>query len=155
MKRIDSYMMENLLIAAKSSNRQRKHHSFHQSLEDPCHRLVVAMTTDSYIQPHRHLAFPKDELFVILHGIVAVFIFSETGAVRMIERIEAGGTAVGVEIPAGAWHTLVAIQDSVLLEVKSGPYMPIPAEDLASWAYFEDNPQAPSYLNQLRIEACR
>lgn len=41
----------------------------------------------------------------------------------------------GVELPAGTWHTIVPLLDnSVLLEVKSGPFAPNLAKEFAPLA---------------------
>ena len=42
-----------------------------------------------------------------------------------------GGPVVAVNIPAGQWHTVHALESgSVILEMKDGPYEPIGAEDI-------------------------
>ena len=63
--------------------------------------------------------------------------------------------AAGVEIPAGTWHTVIALEAGcILLEVKSGPFDPNQPKDLAPWAPDEGGPKAKQYLQQLimRIE---
>ena len=49
------------------------------------------------------------------------------------ERIELApnGQVVGLNIPAGQWHTVRALESgSVILEMKEGPYEPTGAEDI-------------------------
>ena len=49
------------------------------------------------------------------------------------ERIELspGGPVVAVNIPAGQWHTVRALESAtVILEVKDGAYEPIGPEDI-------------------------
>jgi cupin fold WbuC family metalloprotein len=37
----------------------------------------------------------------------------------------------GIHIPAGQWHTIeVLAPDSVIFEVKDGPYMPLSEDDI-------------------------
>ena len=61
--------------------------------------------------------------------------------------------AVGAEVPAGTWHTVVALQSGcVLFEVKAGPFDSDRAKDMAPWAPEEGSPAAGVYLNRL-IEA--
>lgn len=152
MKRIDSDLMAELTQAAAAGARLRQHRNFHASLDDPCQRLVVAMMPGSYIPPHRHLSTPKDELFVMLQGEAAVVIFSETGDVETVTKIGSGSRTVGAEIPAGAWHTVIALKESVFLEVKAGPYAPLPNEDRAAWAPLEGDAEAAGYLEGLRFK---
>ena len=52
---------------------------------------------------------------------------------RCTERIElsANGDAVDLNIPAGQWHTVKALESgSVILEAKDGAYEPIGPEDV-------------------------
>jgi cupin fold WbuC family metalloprotein len=152
VKCIDSEFIKELTSTACANSRQRQHCNFHKSHEDPCQRLVVAICPDSYIQPHRHLAYPKDELFVVLQGKIGVIIFTELGTTESVHILEAGNQVLGCEIPTGVWHTVVALEKSIFLEVKVGPYMALPDEDFASWAPAEGSEGARIYLEQLRIK---
>ena len=41
----------------------------------------------------------------------------------------------GVEIPAGTWHSIIVLEpDTVIYEIKQGPYAPIILSNIASWA---------------------
>ena len=80
MKTIDSLLVSRLSSAAKTNPRLRQHHNFHENLEEPCHRLLIAMEPGSYLQPHRHLHYPKPELFVALRGTLAVNMGKELGS---------------------------------------------------------------------------
>jgi len=43
--------------------------------------------------------------------------------------------AVAVELAQGVWHTLpVAVADSILFQVKAGPFDPTLAKRLAAWS---------------------
>ena len=109
------------------------------------------MQPDSYIPPHRHLDPQKDETFVVLRGLLGVVIFDDDGYVLQSEKVGAGGTALGVDIPHGAWHTAVAlVPDTVFLEAKAGPYLPGSAEERASWAPAENTPDAAAWLADLK-----
>lgn len=52
---------------------------------------------------------------------------------RCTETVELspGGQVVALNIPAGQWHTVRALESgSVILEMKDGPYEPIGEEDV-------------------------
>jgi cupin fold WbuC family metalloprotein len=153
MKRVDSILLNELITAASVNARRRQHRNFHENHDDPCQRLFVAIMPDSYIQPHRHLVYPKDELFVVIQGKVAVIFFSEDGEVESTFVLAANSQSLGCEIPAGAWHTVIALEESIFLEVKAGPYFPLPEEDRASWAPSEGSDAAHAYLERLRAGA--
>ena len=155
MKLIDRTLYEKMNVAAKDAPRKRVHHCLHPGPEDAVQRLVVDMEPGTYIRPHRHLASPKWELFIVLKGRAVVLIFDEQGVVTECVELATKGDVSAVEIPAGAWHTLISKEPGTLLvEVKPGPYHPLPEEDFAPWAPPENSQEATSFekmLNQLGV----
>lgn len=149
---IDAALLDDLCAQAAASPRRRKNRNFHPRDEHPAHRLLNAMQPDSYIPPHRHLEPQKDETFVVLRGMLGLLVFDDDGAVLHAARVGAGGTALGVDIPHGTWHTAVALEpDTVFLEAKAGPYRPLAEAERAPWAPAEDSPQAAAYLACLKM----
>lgn len=123
-----------LCTAAQQSPRRRAHCNLHPSLDAPVQRLCIALQPDTYVRPHHHTQPNKWEMLVLLKGAVSVLIMTPDGV--LLERIEmhAGGTQL-VEIPAHTWHTLVCQQaDTLIVEVKPGPYQPAAPEEFAAWA---------------------
>jgi len=61
-----------------------------------------------------------------------------------------GGDPIGIDLPAGTWHTLTPLSaHAVCYEVKPGPYSAANDKDFAPWAPREGDPAAPAYLEQL------
>jgi len=148
---IDNALLDDVCAEAAASPRRRKNRNFHATDDHPAHRLLNAMQPDSYIPPHRHLDSNKDETFVVLRGALGVVIFDDAGEVVRTEKVGAGGTAIGVDILHGIWHTAVALEpDTVFLEAKAGPYVPFAAAEKAPWAPAENTPGAAPYLATLR-----
>jgi cupin fold WbuC family metalloprotein len=59
--------------------------------------------------------------------------------------------AAGVELSAEVWHTVVSLVDkSILFEVKSGPFDPSIAKELAPWAPQEGAQEAVAYFSKLQ-----
>jgi cupin fold WbuC family metalloprotein len=55
-----------------------------------------------------------------------------------------------VEIPAGDWHTLLALEPgTVWFEVKAGPYAPPAPSEIAPFAPAPEDPDAAGYLARL------
>ena len=55
-----------------------------------------------------------------------------------------------VDIESGVWHTLVPLaNDTVILEIKRGPYNAATDKTFASWAPEEGSPAAHSYLRKM------
>ena len=154
MKVFSADFLNNLTAQAQGSPRKRQHRNIHESYQDPCQRLFNAIEPGSYIRPHRHASDPRDELLIAVRGSMALVTFDEQGmvteAVRFGERRNGEDFAVCVEVPAGTWHIVIALQSgSVLLEVKAGPFDPNQPKDLAPWAPDEGSPPALAYLNKL------
>ena len=148
---IDNALLDRVCAEAAASPRRRKNRNFHPRDDHPAHRLLNAMQPDSYIAPHRHLEPTKDETFVVLRGLLGLLVFDDAGAVLRGVRVGAGATALGVDIPHGTWHAAVALEpDTVFLEAKAGPYLPLTEDERAPWAPAENSPDAAAYLATLK-----
>lgn len=142
---LDQALFRDLTEQAAASPRGRQHHNFH-AMEEPCHRLAVGLQPSTYIPPHRHLSADKAETLLVLKGRLGVLIFDEAGQVREKRVLEAGGDCVGVDLPAGVFHGLVALApDSLMFECKAGPYRPLSESEHASWAPREGEPGVAEY----------
>jgi cupin fold WbuC family metalloprotein len=116
--------------------------------------MLNAIQPGSYIQPHRHLFPPKAESVIVLQGAIYVFIFNEEGDIKDVYTVEAGGINLGIDSEPGVFHTFVAIEkDTVLFEVKPGPYNPADDKDFAPWAPAEGEHGAIDYLQYLYQKA--
>ena len=148
---IDQALLDDLCREAAASPRRRKNRNLHPHDRHPAHRLLNAMQPDSYIPPHRHLDPNKDETFVVLRGLLGLLVFDDEGALLRSVTVGAGGAALGVDIPHGRWHTVVALEpDTVFLEAKAGPYLPLTEAERAPWAPAENSPDAAAYLTALK-----
>ncbi len=157
MQIIDTAVLDTLAAAARVNPRRRQHLNLHGSYSEPCQRLLNAMQPDSYIRPHRHLTPPKPETFLALRGRFAVLLFRDDGTIdRTILLCTDGDGALGVDIPAGAWHTVLALDPgAVFFETKPGPYEPLSDKDWAPWAPPEGSAAAGEYLLQLQEKRLR
>ena len=154
MKVFSADYLNQMTADAQSNPRKRQHRNIHESYADPCQRLFNAIEPSSYIRPHRHAADPKDELLIAIRGLMVLVTFDDQGMVTKVVRFGADrnreGLAVGAEVPANTWHTVIALESGcVLLEVKAGPFDPSQPKDLAPWAPDECGPNAKQYLDKL------
>ncbi len=154
MKLFSADYLNDLTAQAQGSPRKRQHRNVHESYADPCQRLFNAIEPGSYIHPHRHAADPRDELLIAVRGLMALVTFDEQGKVTGVVRFgvdrNGEGLAVGAEVPANTWHTVIAlVPGCVLLEVKAGPFDPNQPKDLAPWAPDEGSAAAAKYLEKL------
>ena len=148
---IDRDFLDRVSAQAKTSPRRRRNHNFHASESDTCNRLLNAIEPDSYIQPHCHNDATKDETLVAVRGRLGVIFFDERGAVTATAVLAPAGESVGVNIPHGMYHTLVALDPgSVFFEAKAGPYARLTPQEKAPWAPAEGDPRASSYLAEMK-----
>ncbi len=128
--------------AAESSPRRRSIIRLHEH-DDTVQRMFNAIRTDSYARPHRHRDPDKTEVFIALRGMLLVVRFSDDGTPVEGVLIREEGPVKGVEIPAGAWHTVVSLDDrTVAFEAMHGPYDPHSHKNFAPWAPPEDDRKA-------------
>lgn len=148
---IDQALLTRVAEAGAAAPRRRRNYNFHSDNGDPCHRLLNAMEPDSYIPPHCHADPAKDETILVLKGKFGLILFAPDGETVGTTLLQAGGEALGVNIPHGRFHSLVALEaGSVFFESKAGPYQPLTAEEKAPWAPAEGDADATSYLGKLK-----
>ena len=148
-----------LTSEASQSSRLRSHRNIHESYTEPCQRLFNAIGVDSYIRPHRHLLDRKPEFLIAIKG---KFVFIEFDTVGNIQSVMRFGTEkyaqdedmiMGLEISSGIWHTVLAeMPGSILLEVKSGPFVPSDSKEYADWSPREGSKESKEYLLYLRLQ---
>lgn len=130
---------------SRAAPRGRANHNVHQSLDDPVQRFVNVFQPGSYVRPHRH-GPSRWELFLLLEGEAGALAFDDTGTVTE-QAVLRRGRARAVEFPSGTWHTVLALQpDTVMFEIKPGPYQPIADKDFAAWAPEEGTEAAAALL---------
>lgn len=122
MKIIDEHLLNEVQIKAKDSPRLRMNYNFHESLDDKCHRFLNAVEPGTKVEIHRHPT--KDETFVLLRGRVVVYTYNDDGSVLESIELNPNEGRYGVNIPKGVWHTLEALESSVIFECKEGPFVP-------------------------------
>lgn len=151
MKIIDEQLLDETTRHARQSPRLRMNYNFHENLNDPVNRLLNAMEPGTYLRPHRHLDPDKDEIFLLLRGKVAVFIFDEQGNITEKIILDPKKGRYGAEIKAGIWHGLWVMESgSVIYEVKQGPFAPLSPDNFAPWSPEPDDVEGvKNYLETL------
>ncbi|BHH84643.1 WbuC family cupin fold metalloprotein [Desulforhopalus sp. 52FAK] len=147
---ITTTCIQECVEASRKSPRKRIILPLHKSGDASLHRMLNAIQPGSYIQPHRHLFPPKAESVIVLQGAMYVFIFNSDGKIIEIHTVQAGGINLGIDSEPGVFHTFAAIKpDTVLFEVKPGPYNQADDKDFATWAPAEGEHGAKEYLQHL------
>jgi cupin fold WbuC family metalloprotein len=151
---LDRAQVDSAVAYARESPRQRVIAPFHRSPEDSLHRMLNAVQPDSYIRPHRHLDPPKAEAWVLLQGGLLFFTFHDDGRIDQRVLLRAGGPQFGVDLVAGIYHSFIALEpDTVIYEVKDGPYRATTDKAFAPWSPAEGTPETKAYMQTLRAAA--
>lgn len=131
---VKEVQVEELTRRALASPKHRARLCAHRSADDAVHEMIIALTRDCYVRPHRHVG--KCESFHIIRGELDLILFDEAGMPSA--RIELGPYGSGRPFyyrnEASAFHTvIVRSKIAVMHESTVGPFR---SEDTiyASWA---------------------
>jgi len=150
LKIVSSRVLDELSQKAANSPRKRLNYNFHDDLADPINRMLNALEPGTYLQPHKHENPDKREVFIVLRGSLVVVFFDDSGNTTEFVLLDPVKGNHVVEIPVGAWHTLIALESgSVVYEIKDGPYQPLLDKNFARWAPKEGDPDCQDYLKRL------
>ena len=133
MKIINEALLNETTGRAKQSPRLRMNYNFHEHLDDPVNRLLNALEPGTYLRPHRHLNPKKDEIFLLLRGRIAVFLFDNKGEITQTQILDPKEGVYGAEIKAGTWHGLLA----PLAPENFAPWSPAPEDTKGVAKYME------------------
>lgn len=111
-------------------------------------RLINFLQAGSYIRAHRHPMPECAENVCVLQGELLFLTFDDAGAVLTSHRLVAGNAAsCMVDIDQGVWHTFVPlVDDTVVLEIKRGPYDAKTDKEFAEWSPAEGSDAAEGWL---------
>ncbi|PWL22797.1 MAG: cupin fold metalloprotein, WbuC family [Synechococcus sp. XM-24] len=129
---IDQDLFDAVALRARASERLRMNFNLHQE-SDLVQRFLNVMQPGTYVRPHRHCRPGTGEgfeCFVVLQGSIGVLLFDANGTCLRQERLDAAGPVRGLQLDEGLFHSLVALApDSVIFELKKGPYQPLADKD--------------------------
>ena len=127
--KIDNILLDNLTAQAQASPRLRMNLDLRNSAEDLSQRMLNAIEPGSVVPVHRHQK--TTETMVVLRGRVVEEYYSPDGSVEESVEVAACGPVCALNIPAGRWHSLRALESgTVILEMKDGAYEPVREEDV-------------------------
>ena len=136
---IDNILLDSLFEQAKASERKRMNYDLRTSAEDTSQRMLNALLPGTVVPIHRHedtsetVICLKGRLEEIIYEEVVEYSREETSrteeVVRKVSFKEVSRHLIcpaeglyGVQIPAGAWHTVQVIEPSVIFEAKDGRF---------------------------------
>ena len=128
--KITQAILDELTAKAKENPRLRMNLDLRNSAEDQSQRMLNSIEPGSPLPIHRHQN--SSETVVCLRGRLVEEFYDELER-TCTESIELcpNGPTVAVNIPAGQWHTVRALESgTVIMEVKDGPYEPLADVDM-------------------------
>lgn len=129
MQLLDKKLLKDLSNKARQSARLRMNYNLHKQLDAPAQRLFNALEPGTVLPVHRHQH--TDETYILVSGKISVLNYNNEGTLESTIELSPAGANFGVHIPAGQWHTVEVLEsDTVIFEVKDGPYTPLEPEDI-------------------------
>ena len=136
---INKELLETLLVEAKENPRLRQNFDLRTSSADTSQRMLNALQPQTEVPIHRHEK--TSETVICLVGKLEEIIYEEVNdyvhettsccddvirqkSFKEVSRQILSPTEgkFGIQIPAGAWHTINVIEPSVIFEAKDGAY---------------------------------
>ena len=136
---INKELLETLLVEAKENPRLRQNFDLRTSSADTSQRMLNALQPQTEVSIHRHEK--TAETVICLVGKLEEIIYEEVNeyvheatsccddvirqkSFKEVSRqiLSPADGKFGIQIPAGAWHTINIIEPSVIFEAKDGAY---------------------------------
>ena len=118
--------LNELLAKSEESPRLRMNYDLRTSSADTSQRMLNALLPGTEVPIHRHES--TSETVVCLSGRLMEIIYEELpdGSFQEVTRhiLCPSEGKFGIQIPAGAWHTIQVLEPSVIFEAKDGAFVP-------------------------------
>ena len=126
---IDKKLLNAICVQASENERLRKNYNFHETLDAPAQRLLNALQPDTKLPIHRHTH--TAETYILLQGKLRVLCYNFEKELTDSVVLGQEEGRFGIHVPVGQWHTIEVLEpDTVLFEVKDGPYIPLSEENI-------------------------
>lgn len=121
MIHIDKQLIRELYEKAVVNPRLRQNMDLRNSPDDGGQRMLNALMPGTVVPIHRHPH--SNESIVLLCGKAEEIFYDGEG--RETERLlmDPAAGSYGCVVPAGCWHTIVALEPTVIMEAKDGRYV--------------------------------
>lgn len=131
MKIIGKNIISKVHKQAVESPRLRMNFNIHETMEEDVHKLLNSLQPGTIMPIHRHLHPAKKETFVLLEGSLEVLKYNDDKSIadRYLMNHETGN--IICEIMPEEWHSFNVLEpNTLILEIKKGPYVPFQEIDL-------------------------
>jgi len=148
---LDEATLARGIEGSRVSPRRRMILPLHRTQDAAVQRMLNFMQPGTYACPHLHPQPEAVENVLVLRGAVDFFRFDADGNVLDRIALRPGGTGM-IDIEPRVWHTFATMApDSVVLEVKRGPYRADLDKIFPAWAPLEGSPEAAEWMERLLL----
>ena len=139
----DKDLLSDLHTKAQASDRQRQNFDLRTTPEDTSQRMLNALEVGTHVPIHRHLK--TSETVICLEGCLDWVFYDELPNVDAGGPVHDGETAAdesqfvetarfrvcpregvhGIQVPQGAWQSVIVHEASTILEAKDGAYLKV------------------------------
>ena len=131
---IDETLLAACKEASRTSPRKRIILPLHKQAGATLQRILNGLQPGTYIRPHRHTT-DRGESLIVLSGALLFITFRDDGTIDSSFRLAPGTAQFGIDIEGAVWHAFMALEpDTVLFEIKPGPYNAATDKKFAEWA---------------------
>ncbi|MDO5572167.1 MAG: WbuC family cupin fold metalloprotein [Bacteroidales bacterium] len=131
MKIINQQIINDTCEKAYLSERKRMNYNIHETLDEDLHKMINAFQPETKIPVHRHLHPSRKETYILIQGKLDIVRYNEEGYITSRSELSKESGNIIAEMLPGDWHTLdIKKPDTVIVEIKKGPYIPFPEIDL-------------------------
>ena len=144
---IDDKLLDELLQKAQENPRKRSHHQFHSGFDEPVQRMVIGLSSGTYVRPHMHPQFNKWEMLLGVRGRTLLLMFDQQGTVKERIILSESKSIFGTEMQPCTWHTILPLdKEAVVMEIKQGPFNPADVTEFALWSPEENSNEVADFL---------
>lgn len=133
--KVDKTLYAELIALGELAELKRSRLCLHKDHESPIQEMIIALSKESYVRPHRH-PNSRVESFSILEGEMDVFIFNKDGSVKECVHFGTDDKSVKiVRLENEEFHMPLAKTDWVIYhEILQGPFQKDEVVEYADWA---------------------
>lgn len=146
--RLDQRCVEFIKEKALSNPKGRARICAHKNAEDNLHEMIIAISSSSYIRPHRH--HNKIESFHLIEGRADVVILNENGKIEDLVKLGKDYNFY-YRLSTPHFHTLIIRSPLLVIhEITNGPFN-VDASSYAEFSPSEGNKlESMEYMSHLK-----
>ena len=134
---LDDKLMAQGIEESRQSPRGRIILPIHRQQEALVQRMLNFLQSGTYVQPHWHPRSFASETIFVMQGRIGFAVYDDGGNLLSTHDLKAGAL---IDIEPNIQHGLVCLEsDTVILEIKRGPFDTEEDKVFASWAPSEDD----------------